>query len=58
MSLGERKQRRFTESELKKFDGRDSKLTYIAFKGKVYDISGSFFGWMGSIWVVTLPALS
>ncbi len=41
MSLGERKQRRFTESELKEFDGRDGKLTYIAFKGKVYDVSGS-----------------
>jgi len=41
MSLGERKQRRFTESELKKFDGRDGKLTYVAFKGKVYDVSGS-----------------
>ncbi len=36
-----RKQRRFTTSELREFDGKEGRPTYIAFKGKVYDVSGS-----------------
>ncbi len=33
--------RRFTISELRGFDGRNERPAYIAFKGKVYDVSDS-----------------
>ncbi|MFW6247448.1 MAG: cytochrome b5 domain-containing protein [bacterium] len=33
--------KKFTEEELKKFDGKN-KPAYIAYKGKVYDISDSY----------------
>jgi len=36
-----RKQRRFTTSELREFDGKEGRPAYMAFKGKVYDVSGS-----------------
>lgn len=35
------KSKNFTIRELKEFNGRDGKPTYVAFKGKVYDVSGS-----------------
>ena len=31
----------FTIEELGKFDGKDGRPAYIAFKGNVYDVSGS-----------------
>jgi predicted heme/steroid binding protein len=31
----------FTEDELKKYDGRNG-LAYIAYRGKVYDVSASY----------------
>ena len=31
----------FTSVQLKEFDGKASRRAYIAFKGKVYDVSGS-----------------
>ena len=31
----------FTEQELKKYDGKNGKSTYVAYKGKVYDVSES-----------------
>ena len=34
--------RKFTIEELKKFDGRDGRPAYIAYKGKVYDVTDSF----------------
>ena len=38
--LGSEKQ--FTLDELKKYDGKDGKPAYIAYKGKVYDVSDDF----------------
>lgn len=38
--------KKFTRSELENFGGRDGGPIYIAFEGKVYDVSGSFF-WEG-----------
>lgn len=32
---------RFSESELKKFNGKEGKPPYVAINGKIYDISGS-----------------
>lgn len=36
-----KEQKYLTVSELKKFDGKDGKPAYLAFKGKVYDVSSS-----------------
>jgi len=33
--------RSFTRDELKAYDGREGRPAYIAFMGKVYDVSGS-----------------
>jgi len=38
--------RRFTVDELARYDGKDGRPAYIAYKGKVYDVSGSFL-WRG-----------
>lgn len=38
--------KKFSSDELSKFDGRNGNPTYIAFKGKVYDVSDSSF-WLG-----------
>ena len=35
-------QRKFTLEELKQYDGKDGRLAYIAYKGKVYDVTGNF----------------
>ena len=35
-------QKQFTLGELKKYDGKDGKPAYIAYKGKVYDVSDDF----------------
>lgn len=34
--------RKFTVEELKQYHGRDGKPAYMAYKGKVYDITESF----------------
>jgi len=34
--------RKFTLEELKQFDGRDDRPAYMAYKGKVYDVTESF----------------
>jgi predicted heme/steroid binding protein len=39
-------QKSFTRKQLSRFDGRDGRPAYIAFKGNVYDVNGSFL-WMG-----------
>ena len=41
----DKKPRYFTQKELKEFDGKAGKPAYVAFKGKVYDVSKS------SLWV-------
>ena len=35
-------QKQFTLDELKKYDGKNGKPAYIAYKGKVYDVSDDF----------------
>jgi predicted heme/steroid binding protein len=35
--------RKFTIKELEEYDGKNDKLAYIAYQGKVYDISESSF---------------
>jgi len=36
----------FSREELSRFDGEEGRPAYIAYKGKVYDVSNSFL-WMG-----------
>jgi len=38
--------RKFTLQELKQYDGRDGRPAYIAYKGKVYDVTDSYL-WIG-----------
>ncbi len=35
-------QKEFTEEELSRYDGKNGNPTYVAYKGKVYDVSASF----------------
>ncbi len=32
----------FTEKELNKYDGREGRTAYIAYRGEIYDVTGSF----------------
>jgi predicted heme/steroid binding protein/uncharacterized membrane protein len=48
MNQGTEGIRYFTKSELKKFDGRDGRPAYIAFQGKIYDVSNSM-SWKNGI---------
>jgi predicted heme/steroid binding protein len=36
----------FTREQLSRFDGKEGRPAYIAYKGKIYDVTGSFL-WMG-----------
>lgn len=38
----------FTEEELAQYDGKNGNLAYVAYKGKVYDVTGSFL-WKNGI---------
>jgi predicted heme/steroid binding protein len=35
-------QRKFTLEELKQYDGKDGRPAYIAYKGKVYDVTDDY----------------
>ena len=35
-------ERKFTLNELKQYDGREGRPAYIAYKGKVYDVTDSY----------------
>ena len=35
-------QRKFTLEELKQYDGKEGRPAYIAYKGKVYDVTDNF----------------
>lgn len=35
-------EKQFTAEELKQYDGKDGKPAYIAYKGKVYDVTDDF----------------
>jgi len=35
-------ERKFTLEELKQYDGREGRPAYIAYKGKVYDVTDSY----------------
>ena len=35
-------ERKFTLEELKQYDGKDGKPAYIAYKGKVYDVTDNY----------------
>ncbi len=39
-------ERKFTLDELAKYDGRNGNPAYVAYKGKVYDVTDSSF-WLG-----------
>ncbi len=45
VATSEERQKMFTIEQLKQFNGKDGNLAYVAFSGKVYDVTGSSF-WM------------
>lgn len=40
-------QRTFTSQDLARYDGRDGRPAYTAYRGKVYDVTDSFFWFNG-----------
>lgn len=44
--------RDFTVEELSEFTGKNEKLAYIGYKGKVYDVTESFHWKNGNHWIV------
>jgi predicted heme/steroid binding protein len=47
--------RKFTEEELKKYDGRNGRRAYVACRGIIYDVTGSFL-WKDGKHQVAHPA--
>lgn len=48
------RERRITRTELSQFNGKNGTRTYIAFRGRVYDVTGSFHWKNGKHWVTHL----
>jgi predicted heme/steroid binding protein len=44
--------REFTLSELSRYDGQDGSPAYVAYKGLVYDVSGSYYFRNGCHWII------
>jgi len=44
--MSEGAERKFTLEELKQYDGREGRPAYIAYRGKVYDVTDSYL-WLG-----------
>ncbi|MBN1797119.1 MAG: hypothetical protein JW822_00985 [Spirochaetales bacterium] len=44
--------KKFNKNELAYFDGKDGRPAYIAYEGKVYDVSTSFLWKGGKHWVL------
>ncbi len=44
--MSESGEKKFTLEELKQYDGRDGRPAYIAYNGKVYDVTDDFL-WVG-----------
>jgi predicted heme/steroid binding protein len=44
--------RQLTRAELSQYDGRNGRSAFIAYHGKVYDVTGSFQWAGGRHWVV------
>ncbi|MBI5875730.1 MAG: cytochrome B5 [Deltaproteobacteria bacterium] len=36
-------EKKFSKKEIERFDGKDGRPAYIAYNGKVYDVTGSVF---------------
>ena len=49
--------RTFTNEELRQYNGKDGAPAYIAYKGKVYDVSNSFLWQQGKHQVVHFAGL-
>jgi predicted heme/steroid binding protein len=45
----------FTRQDLARYDGRNGSPAYVAFDGKVYDVTGSYF-WRNGVHQVLHPA--
>ncbi len=43
---------KFTKSTLAKYDGLDGRQAFVAYEGRVYDVSDSFFWENGQHWTV------
>jgi predicted heme/steroid binding protein len=43
--------RQFTREDLAKYDGKNGALAYIAYDGRVYDVTESFLWQRGRHWV-------
>jgi predicted heme/steroid binding protein len=45
-------ERTFTRGQLSEFNGKEGRPAYVAYKGKVYDVTGSFQWKEGNHWVI------
>lgn len=50
--MNSRMERIFSREELSQYDGRDGRQAYVGYKGRVYDVTGSFHWKSGRHWVL------